>query len=86
MSPTPWDSYGLKGCHGDDVYLFCSFQHLFFFYVFENRTLQGKSSVLQHGMKFDCGLFGCFGREINPSVSFLVQTKLKCFLVLPPKV
>lgn len=82
-SPSPWESDGLKGCQGDDVDLFCSFQPLFFLYVFENRTFQGKNSVSQHGMKFDGGLFGCFGREINPSVSFLVQRKLKCFLVLP---
>lgn len=66
--------------------LFCSFQPLFFLYVFGNRTLQGKSRVLQHGMKFDGGLLGCFGKEINPSVSFLVQRKLKCFLALPLKI
>jgi len=68
MSPPPRGSDGLKECWGHNVDLFCSFQPLLCLQIFENRTLQGKGSVSQHGMKFDEGFFGCFGREITPSI------------------
>lgn len=78
-SPSPQGSDGLKGCQGGNVDLFCSFQPLLFLQVFENRTFQGKGSVSQHGMKFDGGLFGCFGREITPSISFFGSEQAEMF-------
>lgn len=78
-SLSPRGSDGPKGCQGDKVGLFCSFQPLLFLQVFENRTFQGKGSVSQHGMKFDGGLFGCFGREITPSVLFFGSEQTEMF-------
>lgn len=69
-SPSPWGSDRVKGCQGNNVDLFCSFQSLLFLQVFENRTFQAEDSASQHGVEFDVGLFGCFGREITPSISF----------------
>lgn len=43
-SPSPQGPDRLKGCQGDNVNLFCSFQPLLFLQVFENRAFQGKGS------------------------------------------
>lgn len=40
----PRGPYGLKGNQAEDVGLFCYFQPLLFWQVFENRALQGKGS------------------------------------------
>lgn len=79
MLSSPRGSDGLKGYQGDNVDLFCSFQPLLFLQVFENRTFQCKGSVSQHGKKCDGCLFGGFGREITPSISFFGSEQTEMF-------